>query len=347
MKKLILYLLLGISINNCHASLDMLNDELPFAHLTKQVQTAFLMLEDDMPQYAWTPHFKKMCNDIRNNNDMLPCSTVLLAINESLHALALQDDALSANIKSILQEYKEELTTDDSALDTIEFKGHKAKKICKLCTECLTVTQSLNVNGAVIINPPNTRALATALTVNGPEIVNGTLNVNGSVMVNGEPITGGTGATGATGPAGTSLASYGQLSVASQSISLPTVSWVAIPFTSDGPSANMTVSTTSPATITILQNGTYQISVNVYFVVASSSFSATNYMLGLSLNGGSTITAVTAVYAEASQDYALNYSTIMTLSANDSLQFYMEPSTSNSNTVTLETGNAYLMQISN
>jgi hypothetical protein len=364
MNKRILYLLLGISINSCHGSLDILNEELLFAHLTRQVQTAFLMLEDGMPHYAWTSHFKKMCDDIRNNNDMLPCSTILLAINESLHALALQNDALPINIKSILQEYKEELTADDLDINNIEFKSHKAKKICKLCTEFLTVTNTLKVNGSVIITAPNTRALATALTVNGPEIINGTLNINGSLLLNGEPFTGGTGATGATGPAGatgatgaagTSSASYGQLSItSSQTIAPVNNSWTPVPFNSATPSFNMTVSTTSPATITIQQAGVYQIQFSVYFTteysVSEGIYSPISYLLGISTNGGSSVTPVTAVYAsEYNETYALNYTAIMELSAYESIQFYIKAATSPEwiNRLVLENGSAYLMQVSN
>jgi len=270
MKKLILYMLLGISIN-CHASLDMLNDE--------------------------------------------------------------------------------ELTTDDSALENSEFKSHKTKKICKLCTECLTVTQSLKVNGSVTINPPTTRALATALTVNGPKVVNGTLNVTDSLLVNEAPLSG---ATGATGPAGTfSASSYGQFSVSSQSIAPVNNSWTKIPFNSAGPSSNMEVSTTSPATITVLQAGTYQLNVHVYFLTQypfdESIYTPVGYQLGLSTNGGSSFTPVTAVYAdEYNERYALNYSVLIELSAYEALQFAIEAVSNPGfiNTLLLETGNASLTQIS-
>ncbi len=377
MNKRILYLLLGLSINSCHASLDALNDNLLFAHLTRQVQTAFLMLEDGMPHYAWTSHFKKMCDDIRNDNDMLPCSTILLAIDESLHALALQDNAISAEIKSILQEYKEELTTDDLAIDNIEFKSHKAKKICKLCTDFLTVTNTLKVKGSVIITAPNTRALVTALTVNGPEIINGTLNVNGSLLLNGEPFTGGpgatgatgpagatgvtgatgsagaTGATGATGPAGTSAGSYGQLSASSQNINIDNTNWVPIPFSSTGLYSNMDIST-SPATITILQSGVYQINFSVYFSVEDSdehSFNSTDYTFGLNVNGTTTPAPAPAVSASVPGVYSFNYSNLVELAAYDYVQFSIQASVADeppfSNIVTLENGNAYLIQISN
>jgi hypothetical protein len=383
MNKRILYLLLGISINICYGSSNILDDQLLYAHLTKQVQTAFLTLENGMPDYAWTLDFKKMCDGIRNNNDMLPCSMILSAINESLHALALQDDDLSINIKSILQEYEEELTADDVAIDTIEFKSHKAKKICKLCTEFLTVTNTLKVNGSVIINAPTTRAPAPALTVNGPEIVNGTLNINGRLLVNGEPFTQGTtgatgamgatgpaGATGATGPAGsmgatgaagvtgatgaagTFSVAYGQLFVASQTIA-PTTSWMAIPFASAGLASNMEVSSTSPATMTVLQSGVYQLNFSLYFETEYPAdeeiFTATNYLLGISTNGGSSITQVAFVYVgETNEYFTLNYSTIMELSAYDGVQFYIKAVNPGFiNRLILQTGNAYLIQISN
>lgn len=233
----------------------------------------------------------------------------------------------------------------DVAADDIEFKG-KTKKICKLCTECLTVTKTLKVNGVTTINAPNTRALATALTVNGPEVVNGTLNVNGSLLLNGESVTAGSGST--------FLASYGQLSVASQTVAPDLNNWLVIPFTATGPSSNMQVSTTSPATITILQSGTYQLNVSIYFLTEYPAFESiytpASYQIGFSTDGGSTVTPVTGVFAsDYNERYAFNYSAIMELSANQTLQFYIEAVTDTGflNRLVLQTGNVHLMQISN
>lgn len=160
------------------------------------------------------------------------------------------------------------------------------------------------------------------------------------------------GPMGPAGPAGSFSATYGQLLVSSQEISIISHdSWVAIPFNSVGASSGMTVSTTSPATITVLKAGTYQINFSLYFLVDDSHeapFAQTTYSIGTKLNSGTT-TPVAAVYCSELGNLSLNYSDILELSANDQIQFYMSSSsaTSNDNFVLLENGNAYLMQISN
>lgn len=232
----------------------------------------------------------------------------------------------------------------DLAGDDGDFKG-KTKKICKLCTECLTVTKTLNVNGAVTINAPATRALATALTINGSEIVNGALNVNGNILLNGKSVTAGSGST--------FLASYGQLSRTSpQSIYfLSANTFYPVPFNASGPSSNVTVSTTSPATMTIQQAGVYQVNASLYISSQDSSestFTATTYTLGLNING--TTTAVAAVYAGQPGLFSLSYNACLTFSVGDAVQFYIKTSATGGgnifdNIVKLESGNANLLQI--
>jgi hypothetical protein len=168
---------------------------------------------------------------------------------------------------------------------------------------------------------------------------------------------GGTGPTGPTGAAGAGFtASYGQLYLTSaQSINLDAANvWVAIPFNGFSPSSNMTGSTTSPATITILQAGTYQMSISIYFSSEDSpehTFNATTYTIGTSINSGTTVPC-TAVYAGEAGFFSLNFNTIREFAVNDTIQFYMETSAVGAggifdNIVSLESGNANLVQISN
>ncbi len=198
------------------------------------------------------------------------------------------------------------------------------------------------------------------LEVLGDVGIENNLYVCGTIVANGfsGPIVGGTGATGATGATGPTgatgifSASYGQLSVTSQAIFLETTDdFLPIPFNATGPSSNMGVSTTSPATITIEQDGVYQINFSLYFSVENSDedvFTISTYTFGLNVNGVTTPAA--AVYASDPGSLSLNYSTIMEFSASDQIQFYMESSAGEdifANNVTLENGNAYLIQISN
>lgn len=155
------------------------------------------------------------------------------------------------------------------------------------------------------------------------------------------------------GVAGAFDGSYGQLSISSQDITFYMANtWLPIPFNSTGPSSNMSVSATSPATITIQQAGVYQVNFSLYFSVEDSdedTFTVTTYTLGLNVNG--VTTPVAAVYAGEPGHFSLNYNNLMEFSANDYVQFYMEASAADgptfSNNITLENGNAHLIQISN
>lgn len=170
------------------------------------------------------------------------------------------------------------------------------------------------------------------------------LRVNNSLSVKGYPIT----------PATlTSFsASYGQLSITSQATTFEVANtWITIPFNGSCPSSNVNVSTTSPATITIQSNGTYQTNCSLYFSTENSDegiFTPTTYTLGFYLNG--VTSPVAAIFAGDPGNYTLNFSKIMQLSVNDSIRFYIQVSDTEpsifSNNVTFEAGNASLVQIS-
>lgn len=129
--------------------------------------------------------------------------------------------------------------------------------------------------------------------------------------------------------------------------------WVAIPFNATGPSSNVSGSTSSPASITALTAGIYQLNVSLYFsseLSPEGSFNQTTYTLGISINGGSTV-AYAAVYAGEAGYFSLNYNTLVQLSANDSIAFYMEASNVGGggsifdNVVTMIRGDANLVQV--
>lgn len=180
---------------------------------------------------------------------------------------------------------------------------------------------------------------------NGPKGVAGLAGANGTA--------GSTGAVGATGIPGLLSTSYGQLSTSSQEIGFGTADeWVAMPFTVAGPSSNMSVSTDSPASITVQQSGVCQVTLNVYFSTEDSDegiYTPTTYTLGVKINDGA-VTPVAAANADETGHYLLNYSNIVDLSDNDQVQFFMKASDTEfgpfANVVTLENANAYLMQIS-
>lgn len=170
------------------------------------------------------------------------------------------------------------------------------------------------------------------------------LTVTQRLVVNGHEITGQTSSSG--------ISSYGQLSVTEQEIVIDEPdSWVTIPFNAAGPTSNMSVSTISPATITIEQDGVYQINVSLLFAAEESdegSFDVGTYQLGLNVNG--VTMPVAAVYATNPSQLSLNYNSIMELAAGDQIQWYMQSSSVTpppfNNNIILEHGYAYVMQIS-
>lgn len=165
---------------------------------------------------------------------------------------------------------------------------------------------------------------------------------------------GATGATGPTGPAGTFSPAYGQLSLASENIVFDDPdTWIPVPFSTTGPSSSVSVSTTSPATMTAQKTGVYQINLSLYLLVEDApedSFTPATYTIGMKVNDG-TITPVTATNARQAGGYTLAYNSIMNISSDDQIQFYLKASDIDmgvfANIVTANNGNAYLMQISN
>jgi len=167
--------------------------------------------------------------------------------------------------------------------------------------------------------------------------------------------TGATGPAGPTGPAGTFSSSYGQLYFStSEAITIESAgTWVAIPFNAFSPSNNVDGSTSSPATITIVESGVYQLNVSLYFSSEDSpesTFTQTTYTLGINTNSGTT-TAAAAVYAGEAGFFSLNFTTLVELSETNTIQFYMKASDVGGggfifeNFVTMINGNANVLQI--
>jgi len=179
----------------------------------------------------------------------------------------------------------------------------------------------------------------------GPTGTTGPTGATGSTGIDGT--------TGPTGPIGALASSYGQLFFStSQPIELVTQNvWVAIPFNAFSPSFNMDA-TILPPLITIMQTGTYQINISLYFSSEDSpenTFTQTTYTIGTSVNGATPV-ACAAVFAGETGFLSLNYSTLAVFSATDNIEFFMMSSAGNfpfDNIVTMVHGNAYLVQIFN
>ncbi len=165
---------------------------------------------------------------------------------------------------------------------------------------------------------------------------------------------GGTGPLDSQGSSGTFSSSYGQLSLSSSQYIrfFSPDTYVALPFNTFAPSSNVNGSTSSPATITILDSGVYQLSLSVYFSSEDSNegtFTQATYTLGASTDGGATVVPVTAVYAGEPGFFSLSYNALVTYSASDTVQFYMKASALGggiyNNTVQIVSSNAYVMQV--
>lgn len=172
------------------------------------------------------------------------------------------------------------------------------------------------------------------------------LNVVKNLVVNGTAVTGTS--------TSTNLASYGQLfAETSQTLTFDDPdTWIPLVFDTASLSSGITLSTTSPGTITIQNSGTYQINVNLCILLEDSpeeAVASATYTFGLSVNG--VITPVIALDVEAAGYCPFNYNNIRAFSANDEITFYMKATRANpdplfDNHVTVENGYAYLAQIS-
>jgi hypothetical protein len=184
----------------------------------------------------------------------------------------------------------------------------------------------------------------------GKQGVTGATGATGAQGTSGT--TGAVGATGLAGAAGTFSASYGQLSLSSQAIDFDAGNWTPVPFDLTGPASGTDVSTSSPAKITVQKAGKYQVSSSIFLLGEDADegwFMDATYSLGIQINGGA-ITPIAAYHTDQSGYFSFNYSTITQLAANDNVQFYLKTTNVsipiNVNNITLESGNAYVMQIS-
>lgn len=165
---------------------------------------------------------------------------------------------------------------------------------------------------------------------------------------------GNAGANGSAGVPGGFSASYAQLSASSQNFYLETSNeWVPIPFDAAGAASQMTASISSPATITVQKDGVYQLSTSIYLTAQESDegvFLQTNYRLGVKI-GSDAIVPVSAIFASQAGEFLLQYSDIVSLTANETVQFYVTSSQAESrpfsNYLTILNSNAYLMGMTN
>lgn len=210
-------------------------------------------------------------------------------------------------------------------------------------------TASVGATGATGANGSNGAAGANGEPgAAGSRGANGIRGLAGATGENGVP-----GSTGSAGIPGILSSAYGQFSGSNQEIDFSTPNeWVPIPFNVVGPSSGTTVSTTSPATITVDESGVCQVTASIYFSAWESmeaTYTPTVYKLGVKI-GSADVTLVSAVYAADSGHFTLNLNDIIDLSNGETVQFYISASDTEmgpfANVVTLESGSAYVMQIS-
>lgn len=215
-----------------------------------------------------------------------------------------------------------------------------------------TKTTSVGATGAPGANGSDGAAGAKGepgdVGATGSRGAGGIKGLAGAAGVNGAP-----GATGPIGIPGILSSAYGQFSGSNQEMDFSTPDeWVPIPFNIVGPSSGTTVSTASPATITVDESGVCQVTANIYFSAWESmeaTYTPTVYKLGVKI-GSAAVTPVSAVYAADPGHFTLNLNDIVDLSDGETIQFYISASETEmgpfANVVTLESGSAYVMQIS-
>lgn len=162
-----------------------------------------------------------------------------------------------------------------------------------------------------------------------------------------------TGPIGPTGPTGTYSSSYGRLNLSTTASIFFDVAntWKPVIFNSLGPVNNIRCSST---TMTMQQTGIYQLNVSLYFSSNKSvegTFTPTTYTLGMGINGNTPVSCA-AVYAGEQGFFSLNFSDLLEFSTNDYIRFFLQSSivggdVTYDNPVTLESGNASIVQIAN
>lgn len=320
MKRYLLLLCAWYCIINMHLiSAQRTSDNMHHVHdvlveLNDTTVKTIIDLEHLLPNYPWSKEFRNLSHDVHDEATVASYSIVKAVIDECLTSCTHLPHHQATPIRAALEDYNHLLRTGKAQINSDDLEASDYNlPLRKVKKIC---------------------RLCVAY-----------LNVTKQLFVNGNEITGNS--QSSFSPA------YGQLSVSSQEIAFYNPEeWRSIPFNGTGPTSEMGVSTTSPATITIQHDGVYQINFSLYFSVDRSNedtFTITTYTFGLNVNGVTTPAA--AVYVGETGTFSLNYSSIMELAVNDQVQFYLEASAAEgptfTNNVTLENGHAHLIQISN
>ncbi|MDR3550515.1 MAG: collagen-like protein [Candidatus Babeliales bacterium] len=186
--------------------IEQLNNEL--VYIGTRARKSIVALEELLPEHTWSPEFKNLCLDIKDEGNVALYSHVADVVDECLAVCnQLPHDQLKV-VQTHLEEYKERLNAGEVHLINMENEApaqtRKVKKICKLCVGCLAVTGHLFVNGVEII--PGTVGGTGPLGETGPTgptgAPGGSTGPTGATGVGATGPTGITGTTGATGSAG-------------------------------------------------------------------------------------------------------------------------------------------------
>jgi hypothetical protein len=188
-----------------------------FAYLSPEIQRAFVILEDALPEHAWSMEFKALCKDILDEGNVAQQKQVMSIIDECLLVLADNNYGVQLDdIASDIQQYRNMLVVGDMSLSaecimSMEadqnitrgcYKEDCCKKDCckklksetfyKLCVDTLVVAR-LRVTGNETVNG-NLTVIGQILDGDGNLITEGLAGPTGAQGIQG--------ATGATGPSG-------------------------------------------------------------------------------------------------------------------------------------------------
>jgi len=193
--KIIIYALLSLVVPLHMAFAYGPQGALPNSHtLDNQLNHSFVYIDEDaresmmellklLPQHAWSPEFKDLCQDMHNEGNVACHEQMDCVVNECLAVLKRQQNNQFHQIKNCLKKYKETLDSGKAQMQLSDIASEpttrsSSKTFCKLAASCLNVTGHLFVNGVDYSNPT---ALVGALGAAGLRGATGATGTSGII----------------------------------------------------------------------------------------------------------------------------------------------------------------------
>jgi hypothetical protein len=176
-------------------------------YVNKDARESIAVLNHLLPEHPWSTTCKRVCLDIQDEVNVMPCKDVACVVDECLEACKNFPHEKIETIQSELTQYKEILhagqahvcnwKNDDDAYKIVTRNFDGSREILQLYTRNLTVDGIETVNGLLTVN--GIIALNGRLILNGVDI--NTVIANAAAAASG----GGGGVTSVTGGTGINI----------------------------------------------------------------------------------------------------------------------------------------------